>query len=75
MKHRSPMLCAALVLSAVAALSGCSSDGDPVSFAPKESAKPGESKAASDVRMPRPTRASGRRSGNCPTGPAWCAPT
>ncbi|MET9699575.1 alpha/beta hydrolase-fold protein [Streptomyces sp. NPDC006529] len=52
MKHRSATFCAALVLSAVAALSGCSSDGDPVSFAPKETAKPGESKAPSDVRMP-----------------------
>ncbi|MFE6848416.1 alpha/beta hydrolase [Streptomyces sp. NPDC057686] len=52
MKHRSATLCAAFVLSAVAALSGCSSDGDPVSFAPKESATPGETKVASDVRMP-----------------------
>ncbi|MFJ9344617.1 alpha/beta hydrolase [Streptomyces sp. NPDC101733] len=51
MKHRSASLCAALVLSAVAALSGCSSEGDPVSFAPTESAIPGES-SASDVRMP-----------------------
>ncbi|MFI5983416.1 alpha/beta hydrolase [Streptomyces sp. NPDC051555] len=56
MIHRSATLCAALVLSAVAALSGCSSDGDPVSFAPKESAKPGETKAASDVRMPTKPR-------------------
>ncbi|WP_260146420.1 esterase family protein [Streptomyces sp. 2132.2] len=51
MKHRSATLCAALVVSAVAALSGCSSEGDPVSFAPKQSAKPEESKA-SDVLMP-----------------------
>lgn len=53
MNHRPATLCAALVLSVVAAVSGCSGEGDTVSFAPKDSGQPAKPQEnTGDVRMP-----------------------